>query len=402
MEQKKEGKYYNFNKINICSININGLNNKLNSIQNLIQNNYIDIMCIQETHEIDRSNLENWAKIYNYTVYVNQNYDIPQLRHANEGTAVIISKKIKDNFVIEEELIYKNRIQAINLHNENENLLIYNCYFYNKIYERLQLIEVLQKKLERNKNNLILLGDFNFVENKFNTKNQHLFKLTKDKLAFKKLKEKNDFIDIFREKNFNKKKLFTYINKKGATRIDRIYISSALKVKVENFQYYPTINTDHIMMPLISLKYLTKIRWGKGIYKLNNSILKLNYVQNEIYYIWQIHKKSKLHFPNLNDWWEKGKRLLKECFKNLSIEVNKSNQNEIMSINNKISLLLQENLEQNKLEIASLKSKLEKLYNIKNEGARIRARLKNIENEIPDKFFFETEKENGKKTLYSN
>ena len=69
MESKTEGKFNNFNKINIYSININCLNNKLTLIQNLMQNNYIDKMCIQETHKIDKLNLEKWAKIYNYTVY---------------------------------------------------------------------------------------------------------------------------------------------------------------------------------------------------------------------------------------------------------------------------------------------------------------------------------------------
>ena len=255
-----------------------------------MHNNFIDIMCIQESHEINKLNLEKWTKIYNYTAYINQEYDTTKLKHAKEGTIIIISKKIKDNFRIKEELIYKNRIQIINIFNENESLLIYNCYFFDKPYERLQLIEVLQKKLECNKSNLIILGDFNFVENKIDTKNQHLFKLTKDKLNFKKLKEKYDLIDVFKE-NYTSKKLYTYINKKGATCIDRIYINSSLKAKVEKFQYFPTVNTDHIMMPLISLKYVTKIRWGKGIYKLNNSILNLNYVQNEIYNIWQIHKQ---------------------------------------------------------------------------------------------------------------
>ena len=42
------------------------------------------MMCIQETNKIDKLNLEKWAKIYNYTVYTNQNYDIPQLKHAKE------------------------------------------------------------------------------------------------------------------------------------------------------------------------------------------------------------------------------------------------------------------------------------------------------------------------------
>ena len=220
---------------------------------------------------------------------------------------------------------------------------------------------------------MILLGDFNFIENKIDTKNQHLFKITKAKLAFKKLKEKYDLIDMFRENDTNKK-LYTYINKKGATRIDRIYIDSTLKTKVENFQYIPTINANRIMMPLISFKYVTKIRWGQGTYKLNNSILKLKYVQDEIYNIWQVHKQSKLSFLNLIDWWEKGKLLLKKYFIKLSIEIYKSNQNEIIATNNKISSLLEEDLKQNKFKIASLKLKLEKLYNIKNEGARIRSR----------------------------
>ena len=65
--------------------------------------------------------------------------------------------------------------------------------------QKLQLIEDLQRKMEFTKKNVILLRDFNFIENTIDIKNQHLFKITKDKLAFKKLIEKNDLIDIFRE-----------------------------------------------------------------------------------------------------------------------------------------------------------------------------------------------------------
>ena len=61
MESKK-GKTSKCDNINICSININGLNNKLNTIQNLMHNNYIDIMCVQETHDINKLNLENGQK----------------------------------------------------------------------------------------------------------------------------------------------------------------------------------------------------------------------------------------------------------------------------------------------------------------------------------------------------
>ena len=95
MDQQKEGKINMFNKINISSININGLNNKLTSIQHLMQNNFMDIMCIQETHKINKLNLKKWAKIHNYTVYTNQEYDTPKLKHVKEGTTIIISKKLE-------------------------------------------------------------------------------------------------------------------------------------------------------------------------------------------------------------------------------------------------------------------------------------------------------------------
>ena len=64
MEPKEKGESIKCNKINVCSININGLNNKLTTIRNLMHNNFIDIICIQETHEINKLNLEKWAKTY--------------------------------------------------------------------------------------------------------------------------------------------------------------------------------------------------------------------------------------------------------------------------------------------------------------------------------------------------
>ena len=52
--------------IKICSININGLINKLDAVHNLIEDNKIDIMCIQEIHLLDENKLENWSKIFKY------------------------------------------------------------------------------------------------------------------------------------------------------------------------------------------------------------------------------------------------------------------------------------------------------------------------------------------------
>ena len=382
--------------IKMCSININGLNNKLDVIQNLIEDNQIDIMCIQEIHLLDENKLENWSKIFNYKVLINQIYELPKMKFSKEGTIIILNQNIINNYKIKEELIYKNRIQYVNIENENENFSIFNCYFSNKTNERMNQMKMLNEKTKMIKNNIIILGDFNFIEDKLDTKNEHLFKISKDKIEFQKLKEENDLIDIYRKCNKNKK-IYTYQNRKGATRIDRIYISSSFKPLVENIKYTPTIKTDHILMPVLQIKTTPKTRWGPGKYKLNNSILKLNFVKDEVQYIWKIHQQSKIFFPDLNEWWEKGKQLLTNVFKNLSMEVNQSHYQKTKAIKNKLLELLNDNPNSNTAAIASLKEKLTKLYERKYEGFRIRAKMQKIENEIPDKTFYQKEKEQGKK-----
>ena len=64
------------------------------------------------------------------------------------------------------------------------NLSILNCYFPTKVALRTKIIEILKKSI-KNQNNIIL-GDFNFVESKLDTKNQYLFRNTRDKTLFRK------------------------------------------------------------------------------------------------------------------------------------------------------------------------------------------------------------------------
>ena len=149
-------------------------------------------------------------------------------------------------------------------------------------------------------------------------------------------------------------------------------------------------------MPTVEIKCVSKTKWGKGTYKLNNSILKLEYVKHEFYNCWQLHKETKQNFSNSNEWWEKGKLIFKECLKKISIEINSSNKKIIEQTKLDLSNLLKENSNQNKNKIDSLKKQLEKLYENKYEGARVRAKLKKLEDETPDKYFFEKEVYQGK------
>ena len=129
---------------------------------------------------MDKNKLENWYKIFNYKVLINQIYGLPKIKFSKEGTIIVLNQNIVDNYTIKEELIYKNRIQYLNIENENENenFSILNCYFPNKTNERFNLIKIFNEKTKMIKNNIIILSDFNFIEDKIDTKN-------KTKLNFK-------------------------------------------------------------------------------------------------------------------------------------------------------------------------------------------------------------------------
>ena len=148
-------------------------------------------------------------------------------------------------------------------------------------------------------------------------------------------------------------------------------------------------------MPVLQIKTTPKIRRGPETYKLNNSILRLNFVKDEIQYIWQIHEQSKIFFPDSNEWWEKGKQLLSNALKNLSIEINKSHH----QIKNKILELLNDNSNFNVVAIASFKEKLAKLYERKYKECRIRAKIQKLKMKLQTKLSIKKKKNKEKRIL---
>ena len=78
------------------------------------------------------------------------------------------------------------------------NLSILNCYFPTKVTLRTKIIEILKKSI-KNQNNIIL-GDFNFVESKLDTKNQYLFRNTREKTLFGILRKRKRYNRHFQKK----------------------------------------------------------------------------------------------------------------------------------------------------------------------------------------------------------
>jgi len=378
--------------IRIGSININGINKKLNSIHYIIQKSKLQLLCIQQIYNYEKTKLEKWLAKNDYSIFVNKDVSKAQkTKNYCHGTAMIFKNTLKQQFNIQNKIIEDNRIQMATLENKNIAIDIYNCYFPQTVKERYQIITKLDTALtERNEKFVLMAGDYNFVEDPLDTRNQHLFRNTKDKKRFKLLRENQNLRDLYRENN-DLKQIFTFANAVAATRIDRIYVNENLTSLTKNIDYLPAIDTDHLLLPYVEIETPTKIKWGPGIYCLNNQILKQSSLKIEIENLWQNWQEVKPLFENILEWWDVGKQRIKECCKNFSIQLKRDQAKTLLEKRNHLQELIRNNLPDSQNQIKEIRKEIEIIHYEQYEGSRIRAKIPKIDDEIPTKSFFNIE-----------
>ncbi|CAC5388192.1 unnamed protein product [Mytilus coruscus] len=155
----------------------------------------------------------------------------------------------------------------------------------------------------------IMLGDFNCIDQQIDTKNPNIVLDNTIILLYKELCTMFNILDSYRYK-YPKKISYTFIGNKGAkTRIDKICISEALKHKIRDLKHIPYQYSDHKIV-YISLK-LQKTKRGNGYWKMNDSLLDKELYIEYINNFWINWKQRKSNY-NILDWWEIGKKRIKE------------------------------------------------------------------------------------------
>ena len=152
--------------------------------------------------------------------------------------------------------------------------------------DRLTFFKELHKIIEK-RNNTLLAGDFNMLEDIFLDKlggiksNTHLTGLD----IITEIKNQNNLIDICRKINPHKR-FFTYhnLNKTIHTRLDRIYII------VKTSTIYP-ISLSYHNGVTVSFQIKETSPKGPGIWKLNTSILKQKQFQEIFKKYWSYWQK---------------------------------------------------------------------------------------------------------------
>ena len=357
----------------ICQ-NTNGITNKIQTIPQA------DILILTETHQLN----EDKEKI----LQIKQNYHKIVANGSQNSKGIII--------------LHKPHLKISNIHKDNEGHFISINVDYEK--ETYQIIGIylesndnattpFKNSINRLENviqpniNKIIAGDFNMISNKKDVMN---WTTTAKKLLNKYTKYLYPILathtlkDLTLNKNTNTTE-YTHFSTRNASRIDHAYASTNLipSIRIET-KYIGAFDHKALDMHITS-----KNNWGKGIWKLNTSLMQQEQHQKEIKDLITDMMTEKC-FLNTPDLWEKMKEKIKRKFIEIGIRTKKA-QNEK---ENKLKQELQiAQIYNNQDRIMSIDQEMRHIERTKLEGAIIRSRInKNYSQDQPSKYFYNLER----------
>ena len=114
--------------LTLSSANINGINNSLPQISNLIQDHKIDVLMMQETHQINQPALQAWLNQFDFTLFANAPSVNEALLHFKSGTAILLHNRT--NLVLQPTVqnIIPYRAQAFKFCVHSVTYLLINAY----------------------------------------------------------------------------------------------------------------------------------------------------------------------------------------------------------------------------------------------------------------------------------
>jgi hypothetical protein len=279
--------------INISTLNVRGFNrkSKVSFVYDFLLKYNIDILFIQETHVRDL-NIIGFIK----NTFNDYDFFFKATEENSRGVAIFVKKSDKV-FINNEFFDNENRMYGIDVKISGFQFNLINIYSPNSPTSQNEFIETLHKILS-GKKNIILGGDFNFMEDRVTerknlVKNWHAlyrnFNLCEFEWCVKNLKIKDSK---------------TWSNGHQSSRIDRFYCDSSLSKMCSYENIYETSLSDHKLV-VCKVQFNEKSEKKKKIslWKLNESILEYEYVHEKILAeckniptLIKIHKKNGMMF----------------------------------------------------------------------------------------------------------
>ena len=237
--------------------------------------------------------------------------------------------------------------------------------------------------------NVIILGDFNSTLNTLDRSTNEIGKEAKSELEA--LIQQFDLEDHWRLQNPNEK-LYTHYHGRTDTfaRIDRAYTDVRLR---PNIKIKHVINSfsDHYNAVLLE-KRNHNLKIGRGYWILNNALLENVDYKNAITQLWHNWKSQKHCFQSVSQWWENGKKHVKDFTKLYTRAATEKQKKQKTSLERRLRNIYRKIDAKPELKQTAQMLKTQ-LFNIElkeAQGAKIRCRLQfELEGEKCNKFFFQ-------------
>jgi exonuclease III len=289
----------------ITTINVRGVqtDEKQKQFISYLEDSDTDILFVQECNVSNTKLKKKYEEVWGGITYWNSSG-----KHTI-GTAIMVKPKLMKQ-ITKTGVILQGRAQFIDISIENKVMRLINLYGISKedVKEREKVYTEIYKFLDKNLE-IILAGDFNSIRTSIDTTNKNRKALNCDLKFYEMLNKNYNLFDLCESKEDMPS--YTYRYKKGASRIDKIYTCQEIKMRVRNIKYAQPAMTDHDSIT-IEIHLKDKIRWGPGVWKLNNSLLKDEQLKKIVKSVLQHATTVKAKIGNIKIWWDLVKKILKK------------------------------------------------------------------------------------------
>ena len=295
---------------------------------------------------------------------------------------------------------FNGRFLVLDLEINNIGYRLINVYMPKSNSERREFISKLSAFCNTSRN-VILGGDFNFVENlQLDKKGGNIGFGDVGKVEIGLLKSDFHLVDIYRQKN-SKERQFTWEGGSGhgkiQCRLDRFYISAKLCDKVSSVVHVPVVHsiTDHHLICFDLISKSESI--GLGFWKCNTSVLKDSDLRSDLKALWERELKSLEIIAS--EMWDSFKLKCKEVILFHSKRLNQIRFVKYKTLQNKLrnlKILNTSNLE----EIQNCEIEINKFFDTFHHGCKIRSKVKSLNfEERTSRYFLNRERKKSENRI---
>ena len=380
---------------------------KFEFLEKQYNNNNFDILSLQETHHKSQENLPRYIK----DLRITHNF-VDTIAPESDPAAGIIVLIKKDWKILKKTILLQGRLLQISIQKGSGKVFnILTVYGYPKKSEplnfekRLDLFQRIESVYEKEQINMFI-GDYNITDSIYdrpiNISTSRNKKLDEE---WEKIRERIDMSDPFRLK-YPTRRLYSFEtkDKRGRSRIDKLYINEEEAGNIVKNTYTKTLFDDH---KILEIQYESNRQKGKGVWKLNTSLLSdIHYIERIRLAISRVKLEEDMDEDHAKTW-----DLMMMAVQTVSInyssekafqkrEIKKFLVNELEKYNN----IATENLTDiMRYRIQNLESQLYKIDLEELNGYKIRTRIPDFEKKDPRiDFYSKFEKKKGEEDIINS